>query len=294
MDTNILVALKNALECKNRKLSEAYKSSVKNKVNGVGDALEYFVKDLFCSSIEIGNIDKKKEEHNKYLSYLGNSSNPPDFIIKGSDAVEVKKLEGLAFGDLQLNSSYPKDYLYSDSSMINEKCKTCEDDLGGWIKKDMIYAIGNVKNKELRVLWLIDGACYCADSSIYEKCRKSVEEALHKSDKLKFSETKELGRINKVDPLKITNLRIRPMWLLQHPMRLFKGILENKEDKKDIDFQVHCLMLKKKYDSLPEKDRENLKTYEDAGILHSKCVRIKNPNNSDEELEAILFTASLD
>lgn len=291
MRTNVLVALKNVLECKNRRLSETYQSSAKNKVNGVGDALEYFVKDLFCSTIEINNIDEKKEKHNEYLSYLGSATKPPDFIIRQSAAVEVKKLDGLSFGEIQLNSSYPKDYLLSNSSMIKDECKHCEDQFGGWNKKDMLYAIGNVKEKELRVLWLVDGACYCAASSIYEDCRKHVEDALHKSDKLKFSETKELGRINKVDPLQITNLRVRPMWLLQHPMKVFEDIVEYDQNK---NFQVYCLLLKEKYDALPNEDKENLNTYIETGILDLKCVKIKNPNNSEDELDGILFTASLD
>ena len=180
MKTNILIALKNVLECKNRRLSEVYQSSAKNKVNGVGDALEYFVKDLFCSTMEVSSIDEKKEKHKEYLSYLGSATKPPDFIIRKSLAVEVKKQDGLSFGEIQLNSSYPKDYLSSESTMIKDECKHCEDEVGGWDKKDMLYAIGNVKEKELRVLWLVDGECYCADSSVYEECRKSVEEALHK------------------------------------------------------------------------------------------------------------------
>ena len=38
------------------------------------------------------------------------------------------------------------------------------------------------------------------------------------------SKTVELGRINRVDPLGITNLRIRGMWMIANPLRVFEYV----------------------------------------------------------------------
>ena len=64
----------------------------------MGVALEYFVKDAFCNSLHIQGADEKDKEHSKYISYRGNDKNPPDFMISGGDAVEVKKVEGALRG----------------------------------------------------------------------------------------------------------------------------------------------------------------------------------------------------
>ena len=58
-------------------------------------------------------VKEALEKYSEVFSYLGNTSNPPDMIIKDGDAIEVKKIEG--FNTLMLNSSYPKQKLYSSS-----------------------------------------------------------------------------------------------------------------------------------------------------------------------------------
>ena len=120
MSTNLLVAIKNIVEYKSRTANTAAVSS--NRMNQQGEALEQFVKDAFCSCLgERSELDKELA-HTKYLSYLGNQNNPPDFLIKGKlgDAVEVKKIAKLtASPSLALNSSHPKDKLYVIDPKIN-------------------------------------------------------------------------------------------------------------------------------------------------------------------------------
>ena len=69
---------------------------------------------------------------------------------------------------------------------------------------------------------------------------------------IEFGETNELGRVNKVDPLGITDLRIRGMWAIKHPGRVFDYLPETIIDA---DFKVNALMLTSKYDSFPKADR---------------------------------------
>src|SRR5580692_6752971 len=115
METNLLKVFNNLSKLDTFVLAELYTGQ--NRVNNVGTALEYFVKDMFCSSIDIAGIENKDRKHSEYLSYLGNQNNPPDFIVKNSDAVEVKKIGDLV-GGLALNSSYPKSVLHSDDVRI--------------------------------------------------------------------------------------------------------------------------------------------------------------------------------
>lgn len=78
----------------------------KNRINNVGDALERYVQDLFIDGFGLNENDRniKIAEH---FSYLGNSSNPPDMMLKGGDAIEVKKIESKN-SDLALNLAIPK------------------------------------------------------------------------------------------------------------------------------------------------------------------------------------------
>lgn len=291
MNTNVLVAVKNLLDYGDNKILDFYAKATHNRANNMGDALEYFVKDLFCSSLDVKNFDKKDEIYSQYLSYLGNSNNPPDCIIKKSSAIEVKKVENLTFGDIALNSSYPKDYLYSTSTLIKDACRTCEDDLGGWTKKEMIYAVGNVISDELRVLWLVDGACYCADDSVYRQIKTKMQEGVNSIPGVEFAETKELGKVKKIDPLGVTDLRIRGMWSIKHPMKVFDYLV--RDYSKDTKLQLYCLMLKDKFDNICEDDKNSLEGYISNGKLIKQDVKIKNPNNPAKYMDAILYKASL-
>lgn len=291
MNTNVLVAIKNLLDYKDNKLLDFYAKASNNRANNMGDALEYFVKDLFCSSINIEDFDKKDEIYSKYLSYLGNKNNPPDCIIKKSSAIEVKKVENLNFGDIALNSSYPKDYLYSTSTLISNACKICENEFGGWTKKEMVYVIGNVMDNKLRVLWFIDGACYCADNSVYKKIKTKIQEGINSIDGVEFAETKELGKVKKIDPLGVTNLRIRGMWSIKHPMKVFDYLVRDYSNNTKL--QMYCLILKDKHDRICDNDKYGLEVYIKNGKLIKQDVKIKDPNNPAKFIEAILYKASL-
>ena len=88
--TNTLKALANIIEKPITDLLSYYEGS--NRANNMGDALETYIKDVFCNSLEKGNQEKDRL-YRQNFSYLGNSNNPPDIIIKNGDAIEVKKIE---------------------------------------------------------------------------------------------------------------------------------------------------------------------------------------------------------
>ncbi len=279
METNLLKVFNNISKLKNFKLTELY--SGQNRVNNVGTALEYFVKDMFCSSIDILDLDKKDKKHSEYLSYLGNQNNPPDFIVKNSDAIEVKKIGGLV-GSIALNSSYPKSKLHSDDIRILESCRKC--DGGNWSKKDIIYAVGSVSESKIKTLWFVYGDCYAADKEIYEKTLESISKKVHEINHLEFApETNEIAGVRQIDPLGITYLRVRGMWGIDTPHKVFGSLVEfNRESS----FSAYALILDEKYKSFPKKD---IKDIESNSNIKIKSVEIKSPNNPANYLKAKLI-----
>jgi hypothetical protein len=282
MVTNILKAILIIKKRKNFNLSKINvfskdRASAVNRANNMGEALEFFTKDAFCNTFEETNAQKKKEIYSENFSYLGNQNNPPDIIIKNSDAIEVKKIDGVKASDLALNSSYPKAKLHKNSPMITSACRNCEE----WTEKDIIYAVGHIDNHKLKVLSLVYGDCYAASKEIYERIKDKISTGLNEMD-LEFSETKELGRVNRVDPLGITNLRIRGMWTIQNPLKVYKELFGLNKN----DFQLFALMRKSKYDSFPKEDKTTIE--KETGII-IEDVKIQDPDNPAKQILAKLI-----
>jgi NgoPII restriction endonuclease len=279
METNILKALNNMSKLESFQLAELY--SGQNRMNNVGTALEYFVRDIFCSSIDVVGLENKDKKHSEHLSYLGNQNNPPDFIVKNGDAVEVKKIGGLV-GSIALNSSYPKSKLHSDDVRILQSCREC--DGGNWSKKDIIYVVGSVLESKIKTLWFVYGDCYAADREVYEKTFKSISKKVHEIDHLEFTaETNEIAGVRKIDPLGITYLRVRGMWGIDTPHKVFGSLTEFSRES---NFSAFTLMLDEKYKSFPKEDREEI---ESNSSIKIKSVEIKSPNNPANYLKAKLI-----
>ncbi|MDK2818308.1 MAG: NgoPII family restriction endonuclease [Spirochaetota bacterium] len=268
---NILKAILNFAKNKDISIVDHYRS--KNKIQVTGDILEYYIKDLFCDSIHLSKEDKDRI-YTHFFSYLGNTNNSPDFILKDSDAIEVKKLESTS-SSIALNSSFPKNKLYNNDPLINKACRECEDK---WIEKDLIYTIGNInKTNEIHSLWFLYGDCYAADYATYQKIKDFIANGINDIQGVEFSETQELGRINKVDPLEITYFRIRGMWGIEHPNKVF-SYLEGLNNN-----ILNSIILENKYMSFPEKNRQEI---ENSSIISIKNIEIKNPNNPAQLLKA--------
>ncbi len=268
MKTNLLVAIKNIINNPVTNLTSFYSST--NRMNGMGESLELYIKDIFCESLNIVDPVKKAEIFSEHFSYLGNQNNPPDIMIRNGDAIEVKKIEGPNSG-IALNSSYPKDKLYSDSPMITTECRECEN----WREKDILYTIGVVnKNNMLSSLWFVYGDCYAANKEIYERIRNKISNGLRELPDIELAETNELGRVNKVDPLGITYLRIRGMWGIENPNKVFGYVAKDV----DSELSVNAIVLKSKYDSFPDYDKKELENIKHPNFSISD-IKIKSPNN---------------
>jgi hypothetical protein len=253
-----------------------------NRANNMGEGLETYIKDAFASTFQEDNEQNKLNNFSQVYSYSGNKNNPPDLILKNSDAIEIKKLESQSTA-IALNSSYPKSKLFSNSTMITRACRDCEN----WSEKDMLYAVGNVpKNtNQLKSLWLVYGDCFCADKEVYEKIKDTISLGITSISDVEFTETNELGKVKKVDPLGITDLRIRGMWHIDNPTRIFNYIYTYDEAK---SFQLICLIKKEKYESFPLESREMLENIDNQNVSISN-IRIKNPNNPVQLIDAKLL-----
>lgn len=241
-----------------------------NRANSMGEALEEYVKDIFSGTLFETDKNKRMEIISEVFSYLGNTNNPPDSILRDGDAIEVKKIENKS-SSLALNSSYPKAKLYSNSSMITDACRNCEE----WKEKDIIYAIGTCEKNKLTSLIFVYGEDYAAENKIYENVKNKIKFGIETINGLEFSETNEIGRVNRVDPLGITYFRIRGMWGIENPIKVFDYIYERDNTKQ---FNFMALINDDKYNSF--FNREELENLEKENkYLEIRNVKIKNPNN---------------
>ena len=264
-------------------LGDYYNS--RHRANGEGDSLEEYVKDLYAGTLRETDEQKRLEKISNIFSYLGNDSNPPDAMIKGGDAIEVKKIES-AQGEIQLNSSHPKCKLVSSSPMITEACRTAEK--GDWTK-DLLYVVGSVKQKKLRSMFMVYGIDYAASEEVYLRIKSKIKEGVESIPGITLTETDELGRINKVDPLGITKLRVRGMWILQNPWKAFSYVTEQDKKKK---FDFFAIVNSEKFHSFNEY-KELEKLVDTTPALKITDIKIKNPNNPALLVDAKLIRFSL-
>jgi len=256
---------------------------VQNRANQMGEALENYIKNAFADCI--GRDSRVvKTKRNETFSYLGNSNNPPDAVLRGGDAIEIKKIENISVSQLQLNSSYPKNKLHSSNSKLSDACRNCEGETG-WDEKDLLYVIGIApKDRPLKELFLIYGDLYCDAHNVYERLENAIRDGLRNCGDLEFSETKELGRVNGVDHLGISDLRVRGMWLIKTPFHQFEELTQ---DIEEYQFKLVALIPNDKYYNLT-----NVAEFEDFCRDYDVQIRderIENPQNPAELINSKLI-----
>lgn len=249
-----------------------------NRINNVGVGLEHYIQDLFADTIHENKKSIRHSKINDTFSYLGNQNNPPDLIIKSGDALEIKKIQSKS-PKISLNSSYPKNKLYKTDPRITVHCKNCED----WDEKDIIYCIGQIANRNVQFIWFVYGNCYAAEASVYQSVSDAISKGISVLPNLESSTTKELGRVNNIDPLGITDLRVRGLWHIEHPIIVFDYVYEQLNNPQ----RFVCLMTKDKYHSFSKLDRNTLKTNK---LIQIMSVDIRNPNNPAKMIESIAIS----
>ena len=278
--TNILEAIINIANNPILEIRNHYTG--RNRANNVGEALETFIKDAFANLITETDEQERMKRYNEVFSWLGNQNHPPDIMIRKGDAIEVKKTQS-ANSDLALNSSYPKSNIQSNSTMITQECKNCEE----WTEKDLIYCVGHTSDEAINSLWMVYGNIYAAKHETYQIIKQKITDGINEIPNVELAVTNELGRVNRVDPLGITNLRIRGMWQIQNPRRVFNYLQTQTNNK----FELVSLIPTVKYNSFPI---ESINKIENLGNenLTIENVNVSDPNNPAKliEVKLIKFT----
>jgi signal peptidase I len=278
--TNLLEAICNIIENENFGISHRQGN---NRVNSVGLGLESYVKDAFANSFQIVDEQSKMRCYSNVFSWTGNQNHPPDFMLIGGDAVEVKKMNS-RFGDLALNSSYPKAKLLATSNMIADGCRTCE----VWEVKDLIYCVGHTLDTQIKSIWFVYGDIYAASDDIYLRIKNTITEGINQIPNIELSETNELGRVNKVDPLGITNLRVRGMWAIQNPRKVFEYLIPKSNYT---NFQVVAIIPLNKYNSFPQNSLRKIENLDSDDLVISNGT-VKDPNNPARIIDVKLIVYS--
>jgi hypothetical protein len=275
--TNILEAIVNIANNPILEIRNHYAG--RNRANNVGEALETFVKDAFANIIHATDEQERMTRYNEVFSWLGNQNHPPDIMIRKGDAIEVKKTQSVN-SDLALNSSYPKSNIQSNSTMITQECRTCEE----WTEKDLIYCVGHTDDESVNSLWMVYGNIYAAKHETYQVIKQKITDGINEIPNVELAETNELGRVNRVDPLGITNLRIRGMWQIQNPRRVFNYLHIQTDNK----FELVAIVSTSKYNSFPNDSKNRIENLGNPNLTIND-VKVKDPNNPANLLDAKLI-----
>ena len=267
--TNVLEALVNIVENKDYEITEYTKGG--NRAQNMGEALEAYVFDAFSDSFNVEDSEERTEIHQKYFSFLGSKNKIPDAILKNGDALEVKKATGES--SVQLNSSYPKHTLKATDTRIKASALTCEKEK--WKEKEMLYCFGYIPSgaKHLKSIWFVYGRVFCDLQDVYEDIVNNIKSNLDDD-----YTGNELGGATGVDSLKITTLRVRGMWVIKHPQKVFSKLVKGWGEN---DFEVKALIPNDIFESFPDSSKKRLH----ASVLEIEDVKITDPTNRAKTLD---------
>ena len=253
-----------------------YSRSYKIGINSVGAAFEEYVKDLLTGGF-YPSPEQRGVAFSREFSWLGNQNFPPDAIARGGDAFEIKKHEK-AGGTIALNSSHPRDMLHPDDPMITSECRASM----GPSPLDLFYIVGAVPNGIARGIYFVQGSCYAASPGVYQSISGRLSDAVRgaiEGSGLECSSTKELGRVNRADPLGRASLRVRGMWQIMDPSRAFQPVAPPLDGR---EFYAYAIMERAKAISMgpvPEG-------------VSARDVRLPDPNNPARQIDAAIMEVS--
>ena len=133
-------------------------------------------------------------------------------------------------------------------------------------------------------LWIVDGRCLADDETIYSSL---MAEARASMLTLGGDATREIGKFNSVDSLQRTALRVRPMFALDHPAKIFESIFQSQDTKQ---FILNVLIPAGSYQQFSESQR--LKLSELDKDLLVRELEIQDPTSSARLMKATLISGS--
>jgi hypothetical protein len=93
----------------------------------------------------------------------------------------------------------------------------------------------------------------------------------------------EIGRLNDVDNLKATSLRVRAMWLLEHPANLFEAIFT---PTKSNSFVLNVLISLEKWNTYSTKEKNAVNELRGHDVEINQ-IQIPDSGKSDQPLQAV-------
>ena len=163
--------------------------------------------------------------------------------------------------------------------MITQECRNCEN----WNEKDLIYCVGHTTDNSIKSIWMVYGNIYAAKHETYQLIKEKISDGINEIPNVELAETNELGRVNRVDPLGITNLRIRGMWQIQNPRKVFNYL-----HKSGDTFELVVIIPTDKYNSFPKKSKNRISEMLSTNLRISD-VNVKDPNNPANLIKAKLI-----
>jgi len=285
MTFNILDAIMNIVASNEFNLKS--ENVAKNRANSMGDALENYIKDAFAGTL--GDIDTEKLHfrYGEVFSYLGNSNNPPDMMLRDGDAIEVKKIES-DDNYISLGKRHPLQKIYASDPFVNRECVDCEK----WEEKDVLYAVCSVKNGLLKSIMFVYGEHYAGSRESYDRAEKDVKHSVESLYTKDNTNDNELYRVNKVDNLGITFLSVKVEmsneWHIRNPKGVFEYIYKEDEDK---SFNMAAILSEEKFLSFCEED---VKVFEDfvknTEGLEISNIQVRNPSNPAKLIKSRLIS----
>lgn len=116
------------------------------------------------------------------------------------------------------------------------------------------------------------------------RAKNDIKNSIENGSTLDLSNTNEIGRVNNVDPLEITYLRIRGMWHIENPWKVFSYVYQR--DKKN-RFSFMAIINENKWKSF-DNTNELLSIQNER--LKITDIEIKDPNNPMKLKNAKLVT----
>lgn len=272
-----------------------------NRINIVGAGLEVFIREIMSGSIKVNTEEKNTEElklikkekekiDEEVFSFTGKKNGMPDLMLRGGPALEIKKIESKSSSSIQLNSSHPKAKIYQDDSRVCNECKNCE--TPPWSSRDLIYIVGKTeangsKNSDLKSLWCVYGSLLAADREAYLKYERPISKAVENIEGLKSKTTNEFAVFEKVDPLGISKIRVRPMWSMYSPQKIFKN---HYIEDTSLVFQMIMLIPEDVYLAFDKISISNLKKMIKIEHVEKRVIELPNPNFELDANEDVTHT----
>lgn len=282
---NIINAIINLINTTSRSVMNITDGS--NRANDMGGGLEKYVKDIFANTIHSLPNDRKTIQHQTF-SYLGSKNHSPDAMLRGGDAIEIKKIENRS-SDIALNSSHPKQKLSKQDNRVATACKTARND-SDWDERDIIYVVGYVPKgtDTLKMLGMVYGTEYCASQDVYESIFHAVKDKIGEISDFDFTETNELAHMNGIDPLERTYWRARSMWGIKNPWIAFNDVYTYDASK---TFSMMCIINVDKWNTL-QNTGELINLAQQDNRVSISDIQVQNPDNAADLISAKLVTFS--